>query len=110
MAHRITIKDKEEACEYVFYRASEQFIAGPNEICGSPSSGWYQIGSHQQISAGPGPCYVYTHPYLHYVHYYFSSWSGSGTGSYSGSNNPASITMNGPITQTANYNYNTNPC
>jgi hypothetical protein len=32
MAHRITVKDEEEACEYVFYRASEQFIAGPNEI------------------------------------------------------------------------------
>jgi len=35
--------------------------------------------------------------------YIFSSWTGSGSGSYSGTNNPASITMNGPIAETANF-------
>ena len=33
-------------------------------------------------------------------------WTGTGTGSYSGSNNPASITMSGPITETATFTHN----
>ncbi|MDZ7261907.1 MAG: T9SS type A sorting domain-containing protein, partial [candidate division KSB1 bacterium] len=33
----------------------------------------------------------------------FNSWSGSGSGSYSGSNNPATVVMNHPITETANW-------
>ena len=35
--------------------------------------------------------------------YSFTIWTGSGTGSYSGTNNPASITMGGPITETATF-------
>jgi Lysozyme like domain/CARDB/Carboxypeptidase regulatory-like domain/Divergent InlB B-repeat domain len=35
--------------------------------------------------------------------YYFFGWSGTGNGSYSGSNPSASITINGPITQTGNF-------
>ena len=40
------------------------------------------------------------------VSYSFSGWTGSGTGSYSGTNNPASITMNGPITENAAFTQN----
>jgi len=57
----------------------------------SPSSGWYNAGSSLQISANP------------YSGYLFVSWSGSGSGSYSGANNPASVTMNSPINETANF-------
>src|SRR5205814_199055 len=35
--------------------------------------------------------------------YSFGGWTGSGTGFYSGGNNPASITMNGPVTQSASF-------
>jgi len=35
--------------------------------------------------------------------YTFSSWTGSGTGSYSGSSDPAAVTVNGMITETANF-------
>lgn len=35
--------------------------------------------------------------------YDFVSWSGSGSGSYTGTNNPASVTMNGAITETADF-------
>lgn len=35
--------------------------------------------------------------------YNFTGWTGSGSGSYSGNNNPASVTMNGPVTETANF-------
>ncbi|MEM4067091.1 MAG: hypothetical protein QXV17_09565, partial [Candidatus Micrarchaeaceae archaeon] len=57
----------------------------------SPSSGWYNAGSQVSISADA------------YFGYYLSSWSGTGSGSYSGSNNPATITMNSPITETGSF-------
>ena len=60
----------------------------------SPASGWRNSGATVSISATPASGYS------------FSSWTGSGTGSYSGTNNPASITMNGPITETAAFTQN----
>jgi hypothetical protein len=38
--------------------------------------------------------------------YHFTGWSGTGNGSYSGTNNPASVTINGPIRDTANFAIN----
>ncbi|MEM3846943.1 MAG: hypothetical protein QXU98_14710, partial [Candidatus Parvarchaeota archaeon] len=61
----------------------------------SPGSGWYNSGTQVSISASPN------------TGYHFVSWSGSGSGSYSGSNNPTSITMNSPISETANFAPNT---
>ena len=57
----------------------------------SPPSGWRNSGSAVSISAMPRNGYSFT------------DWTGSGTGSYSGTNNPGSITMNGPITETAAF-------
>jgi len=57
----------------------------------TPSSGWYDSGSSVQISASPSSNYRFDH------------WTGSGTGSYSGTSNPAAVTMNGPITETAYF-------
>jgi hypothetical protein len=56
-----------------------------------PGSGWKQSGAAVSISAIPANGYS------------FSNWTGSGTGSYSGPNNPASITMGRPITETATF-------
>jgi hypothetical protein len=61
----------------------------------SPASGWKNAGSSVSISATP------TNNTL--VSYRFDAWIGTGTGSYSGPNNPASITMNGPITENATF-------
>ncbi|MEM3426548.1 MAG: DUF2341 domain-containing protein, partial [Thermoproteota archaeon] len=58
----------------------------------SPSSGWYDAGTQVQISAVP-----------YQMCYTFNSWSGSGSGSYTGSANPVTITVNGPITETATF-------
>ncbi|QQG48718.1 MAG: hypothetical protein HY247_08295 [archaeon] len=41
--------------------------------------------------------------------YAFSSWTGSGTGSYSGSSDPATVTVNNLITETANFVAGTGP-
>ena len=57
----------------------------------SPGSGWIDSGASANISATASNGYS------------FSQWTGSGSGSYSGSNNPASITMNGPIAETAGF-------
>src|SRR5262249_52207771 len=40
------------------------------------------------------------------VSYSFSGWTGTGTGSYSGPNSPAYITMSGPITEAATFTQN----
>ncbi len=60
----------------------------------TPASGWRNSGAAVSISATPGSGYSFT------------NWTGSGTGSFSGTNNPASITMGGPITETATFTHN----
>ncbi|NOZ60981.1 MAG: hypothetical protein GXO74_04825, partial [Calditrichaeota bacterium] len=69
-----------------------------NSDHGNPSGeGWYNEGQTVEISVnspaagGSG------------VRYFFESWAGSGNGSYSGANNPASITVNEPITETISW-------
>jgi hypothetical protein len=64
----------------------------------SPSSSQYNEGSTISISAtapvaATGERYVWL------------GWIGSGVGSYTGMNNPASITMNGAITETASWTH-----
>ena len=59
-----------------------------------PASGWRKSGANISISATPANGYS------------FSGWTGTGSGSYSGLNNPASITMDGPITETATFTRN----
>ncbi len=61
----------------------------------APASGnWYDSGSTVTLAATPS------------TNYAFSGWSGSGSGSYTGNNNPCSncVTMSGPVTETANFN------
>ncbi len=60
----------------------------------SPASGWRNSGAAVSINAMPAAGYSFT------------NWTGSGTGSFSGTNNPASITMGGPITETATLTHN----
>jgi len=57
----------------------------------TPASGWKNAGSNVTIKARAN------HGFR------FAGWVGSGTGSYTGTNNPGSITMNGPITETGNF-------
>src|SRR5205807_7117628 len=64
----------------------------------SPTSGWKNSGATVSITATPTNNTQ--------VSYNFAGWTGSGTGSYSGTNNPASITMNGPITENAAFTQN----
>jgi surface antigen len=57
----------------------------------SPASGWESSGAVVPISATAASGYS------------FGGWSGSGSGQYSGSSSSTSVTMNGPITETASF-------
>lgn len=64
----------------------------------SPGNGWYDVGSVVAISAtapsvADGERYVWL------------GWTGTGTISYTGMDNPASVTMNSPIIQTASWRH-----
>ena len=63
----------------------------------SPSSGWRTA---ERLS------HYATRTNTTQVSYSFNGWTGTGTGSYSVTNNPASITMSGPITEAAAFTQN----
>jgi hypothetical protein len=56
-----------------------------------PGSSWYDAGAVVPITATPA------------LSSSFAGWTGTGTGAFSGSNNPATVTMNGPITEVAGF-------
>ncbi|MFC2084104.1 T9SS type A sorting domain-containing protein, partial [Bacteroidota bacterium] len=57
----------------------------------TPSNGWRQSGEDIEIGAFPDSTYS------------FEGWTGRGPGSYTGNSNPATIIMNGPIDEIANF-------
>ena len=57
----------------------------------SPKSGWYDEGTSVTLSATSDPGYT------------FNSWRGKGTGSIIGTQATTTVTMNGPITQSATF-------
>jgi hypothetical protein len=63
----------------------------PPEGAGSPGDSWHAPGAVVSIEGVPHPGYA------------FASWTGQGNGSYTGTNNPASVTMNEPLVQTSSY-------
>ena len=65
-------------------------IAGPGGVV-SPASLWTNGGLPLNLSASPSNGFA------------FSSWSGVGSGSYSGRSNPAPITLAGPIMENAAF-------
>jgi hypothetical protein len=65
---------------------------------GNPlGSGWYHAETTAQFSVDSSTIEGGN------TRYNFISWSGSGSGSYSGSSRKASVVMNNPITETANW-------
>jgi Divergent InlB B-repeat domain len=56
-----------------------------------PGGNWFNSGSMVSLSA------------LASAGYEFAAWTGSGTGSYTGTNNPATVTMGTPIVEQAEF-------
>ena len=76
-----------------------QYFLAVSSAYGSPTGqGWYNASSTANfgigtlVAGGSG------------IQYAFASWTGSGTGSYSGATNPDSAVMNNTITETAGWN------
>ncbi|MBK9315806.1 MAG: Ig-like domain repeat protein [Acidobacteria bacterium] len=57
----------------------------------SPASGWFNSGQSVTITATPNSGSNFT------------GWTGTGSGSITGTSNPTTVVMNGPITETANF-------
>ncbi len=64
----------------------------------SPANGIYNTGSTVTIQA-------YSPTTIEGERYIWKGWTGTGSGSYSGINNPAQITINGPINETASWKH-----
>lgn len=65
---------------------------------GNPTgAGWYDAGSQVTISVAT-PVAVDAN-----TRRVFTSWTGTGTGAYSGTNNPASFTLSAPVVEQANW-------
>jgi YVTN family beta-propeller protein len=60
---------------------------------------FFTLGGYSNGVSGTGT-------YENYVNLTFDSWTGTGPGSYNGSANGTSITMQGPINETANFAFN----
>jgi hypothetical protein len=73
---------------------STQYLLTMNAGSGgtvSPPSGWFNAGQTVAISATPAGGSLFT------------GWTGTGSGSFTGAVNNTSITMNGPVTETASF-------
>jgi len=64
-------------------------VSGPGAV--TPSSGWYNAGQKVTIKATPNAGHK------------FKSWTGTGTGSFTGTTATGAVTMNSAITETANF-------
>lgn len=65
------------------------FPEGGGTSVPAPGVYWYSEGESVEIEAAPSEGWQ------------FDRWNGTGSGHYSGQDNPATVTMNGPVTQTA---------
>ena len=95
-----TITMNSSITETASWRHEYRLIMDTNFGTTSPSVGehWYEAGSTVDISATP-PSATSGEQYV------WLGWTGTGSGSYSSTDNPALITMNEPITKTAAWRH-----
>ena len=75
-----------------------QYYLTVNSAYGSPTgAGWYNAGDSATFSVSTPATGTTGTQYL------LTSWAGSGNGAYSGSNSSSIVTMDNPITETANW-------
>ncbi len=87
------LMDAPKLAESVFI---EQFYLTMSTNFGvvSPDSGWYDVGSIVSVEA-TAPAVAESNGYV------WHGWTGTGVGSYSGVDNPATVTMNSAVSETA---------
>jgi len=75
-----------------------QYLVKITSDYGNPTgAGWYDAGSQVTVSVTT-PVAVDAN-----TRRVFTSWTGTGTGAYSGTNNPASFTLSAPVVEQANW-------
>ena len=91
MSHNVTVPSS--ATTYTANFTTQYWLAVTAGAGGTvgPLSGYYNSGQTVALSATPSPGYVFT------------GWTGTGSGSYNGTNAGGQVTMNGPITETASF-------
>jgi hypothetical protein len=92
ISHSITVqKDSTFTANF----STQYFLTMSVNIGGTtvPTSGWYNAGQIVTITGESD------------TGFYFSRWVGIGNGAYDGPNNPSTVTMNGPISELANFRY-----
>jgi len=91
IAHTFTVPDSALTVTASF--ATDHYLtfhaAGSGTV--TPGEGWWQEGSVVPIQAFPEPYYI------------LATWTGTGAGSYTGTQNPATIAMDGPIHELADF-------
>lgn len=88
---RVDGKDTNVTIAYVTQYQLIMNVTPANAGVVSPGSGWYNISSKVELSAFAGE------------YYSFNSWSGTGSGAYSGDAATPMVTMNAPITELAGF-------
>jgi len=79
-----------------FYEVEHELVI--NATYGTTfGAGWFREGATPIFGLNPDSVRVGNSEYV------FSTWTGTGSGSYSGADNPSICTMNGPVTERANY-------
>ncbi len=73
------------------FSAEHQLQTAAHGSGSAAGDGWFAEGELAEVEAVPA------------LGFAFVGWTGTGSGSYSGGNNPATVTMNEPITQTATF-------
>ena len=91
MSHTVTVPSSATTYTANFTTQYQLTVNGGVGGSVSPLSGYYNASQTVTLSAMPNSGYVFT------------GWSGTGNGSYTGSTPGASVTMNGPITETASF-------
>lgn len=86
-----TIYTANFATQYQLTTTVSPSAAGTITLDPTTDGNWYSVGQQVQIQATSG------------TNHNFLSWTGSGSGSYTGPDNPTSVVMNAPLAQTANF-------
>jgi len=76
----------------------QYYLAVLSDYGTTEGSGWYDVGATPTFSVSPE-----TLTFSDTMRVIFSGWTGEGSRSYTGSDNPASCVMNSPIVETANW-------
>ncbi len=94
ISHQITVPNSDATFTANFTTQFMLTMAHGTGGTVSPASGFFNSGQSVPISATPD------------IGFGFTGWTGTGSGSFTGSTNSTSVTMNGPITETAAFSQN----